>query len=473
MRFLFTTLLAGILFQVAIAQDTRQFNFDHLTIVEGLSQSTVFAITKDADGYMWFGTRDGLSRYDSRSIKVYRNRENDKHSLSGNSINCFLIDKQKKLWIGTNEGISIYNPSQDNFTRSLPDSIVDQKLADNHVLALTQEDDGTIWVGTLGGLNRVTNTNPIQYEHYKHDRNDLFSLLNNEVRALFIDKDKNLWVATSSGLSKVIRNEGSISFINFPLPTGYLQSKSWINCLAEDDVGNIIIGTEQDGLNLFSKQTGLITRLIPTSSHERPIQSVRVIERIANKFWIGTIDGLFIYDPKTSKTISLHNNPDDNSTLSDNSIRSIFADSSGSYWLGTFYGGVNIYSPLARQFRDVRLTNKKNQTAYKVAGAIITDNKQNLWVSTDGNGLYCLNKNGEIIKQFKHSPGDESSLSHNKIKSLLLDDNGLWIGTIIGLNFYDFKTGKITHYNPDPQNPKHSRMTGFMILKEILKETFG
>ena len=436
-----------------VAQLNRLFSFDHLTIEDGLSQSTVFAITKDADGYMWFGTRDGLNRYDSRSIKVYRNKENDGRSLSGNSIHSFLIDNKKNLWIGTNEGISIYNPAQDNFIRSLVDPVVDQKLADNHVLAMVQEEDGTIWVGTLGGLSKIISTNPIQYEHYKHTDSNASSLLNNEVRALLIDKEKTLWVATSAGVSKMVRDKGKTSFVNFSLPLAYLQSKSWINCLAEDNEGNIMIGTEQNGLNLLNKQTGTITPLVLTSQHERPIQSVRVIERFAQKFWIGTIDGLFIYDSKAGTTISLHNVPDDNSTLSDNSIRAIFSDPAGSYWLGTFYGGVNIYSPLARQFGEVRLTNKKNQTAYKIAGAIITDKNQNLWVSTDGNGLYCLNKKGEIIKQFKHSPGDESSLSHNKVKCLLLDDGGLWIGTIIGLNYYDFKTEKIIHFNPDPENP--------------------
>jgi ligand-binding sensor domain-containing protein/signal transduction histidine kinase/DNA-binding response OmpR family regulator len=435
------------------AQPNRQFSFDHLTIEDGLSQSTVFAITKDADGYMWFGTRDGLNRYDSRAIKVYRNKENDPNSLSGNSINCFLIDQKKNLWIGTNEGISIFNPVLDNFERSLIDPVVDQKLADNHVLALAQEDNGTIWVGTFGGLNKVTNTNPIQYEHFKHAENDPASLLNNEVRALFIDKEKTLWVATGTGISKMIRNKGKTSFINFPLPSHYLQSKSWINCLAENEDGDILIGTEQNGLNVLKRYSGTITPVILTNHNERSIQSVRVIEKFGSKYWIGTIDGLFIYDSRSGQTISFHNNPDDNSTLSDNSIRAIFSDPAGSYWLGTFYGGVNIYSPLARQFGEVRLTNKRNQTAYKIAGAIITDKNQNLWISTDGNGLYCLNKKGEIIKQFKHVPGDESSLSHNKIKCLLLDDDGLWIGTIIGLNFYDFKTDRIVHFNPDPQNP--------------------
>src|SRR3989337_1894306 len=91
------------------AQPFEKLTFDHLTIEEGLSQSSVFAITKDADGFMWFGTRDGLNRYDSRNIKIYRSRENNTRSLLGNNIHCFMIDRNKKLWIGTNEGVNIYN----------------------------------------------------------------------------------------------------------------------------------------------------------------------------------------------------------------------------------------------------------------------------------------------------------------------------------------------------------------------------
>src|SRR5687767_3111526 len=101
-------LLLGFRTSLTGAQPFEKLTFDHLTIEEGLSQSSVFAITKDADGFMWFGTRDGLNRYDSRNIKIYRTQENNNRSLLGNNIHCFMIDSNKKLWIGTNEGVNIY-----------------------------------------------------------------------------------------------------------------------------------------------------------------------------------------------------------------------------------------------------------------------------------------------------------------------------------------------------------------------------
>ena len=114
-----------------------------------------FAITKDAEGYLWFGTRDGLSRYDSRNIKVYRNNLGDSTSLSGNSIQCFFTDQATgALWIGTSEGISIYDPAHDKFIQSKLDPDVIERLSNNHVTAIAADRDGVIWVATHGGTQQ-------------------------------------------------------------------------------------------------------------------------------------------------------------------------------------------------------------------------------------------------------------------------------------------------------------------------------
>lgn len=437
------------------AQETHPFLFDHLTIDDGLSQSTVFAITRDADGYLWFGTRDGLSRYDSRSIKVYRNRKNDPKSLSGNSIQCFFTDDHKTLWIGTSEGISIYNPVQDNFIQSKPNPDISHKLSSNHVTAIAEDKDGTIWVGTYGGLCKVISRKPLRYEHFRYQEGDPSSLVNDEVRALFVDKKGELWIGSAMGVSRLATGkDGRHVFVNYPLPSLVRKGKSWVNCLAEDGDGNILIGTEENGIKLLNKKSGAITSYTLDVPAGRSIESVRVIQKTGSyEYWIGTIDGLYIYNAATKKMTLLRNNPDDHTTLSDNSVRSVYVDASGMFWVGTFYGGVNSYSPLSRQFGEVMLTNKKNQKAYKVAGAMVTDKHHNLWISTDGHGLYCLNPEGEIISQFKHNPQDPSSLSHNKIKCLMLDDHGLWIGTINGLDYYDFGSRKIRHFFNDSANP--------------------
>ena len=438
------------------AQVTSRYIFDHLTIDEGLSQSTVFAITKDTDGFIWFGTRDGLNRYDSRNIKIYRNKLNDPTSLSGNGIQCFFVDSDNKLWIGTTEGISIYNAALDNFTQSKLDPTVNERLSNNHVTAITRDGDGEIWIATHGGLNKVISKSPLRYQHFMREEGNQASLIDNEVRTLYTDKAGILWIGTAVGVSKLMKSrDGTIQFINYRLPSLQFKGKSWINCLAEDEQDNLLIGTEDDGVKVLDKQSGSITSLRLDALAGRPVESVRIIERNGNhEFWIGTIDGLFIYNDLEQTVVGLRNNPEDNTTLADNSVRSVFIDPAGTYWVGTFYGGVNSYSPASRQFGEVTLTNKKNQKAYKVAGAMVTDKKDNLWIGTDGNGLYCLNAKGETIKQYRHDANDPSTLSHNKVKSLLLEEDGLWIGTINGLNFLNFSTGRIRHYFNEPGNAR-------------------
>lgn len=448
---LFLILSIGISKRVDAQSET--FKVDHITVEEGLSQSTVYSITKDAYGFLWFGTRDGLNRYDSRSLKVYKNIEGDPTSLSGNNIHCFFTDVKNHLWIGTNEGISIYNPERDNFTQIKNDPKIKSSLSGNHVTSIIQALDGTVWVGTNNGLNKVLNTESYTFQHFQNVATDGKSLLDNEVRNLFFDRENVLWIASTSGVSKLIPNNGQPYFENYPLISTDRQGKSWINCLEEDDYGNILIGTEQNGLKVLNKKSGKIKGINLDRYTNRNFESIRVISRDNDKFLIGTIDGLYVLNEKLETTSQLRNILEDNTSLNDNSVRSIFIDPSGIYWIGTFYGGVNFYSPLSKQFSSVRFTDQNSQRVSKLIGAITTDENSNLWVSTDGNGLYCVNKEGETIHQFKHSDSDPNSLSHNKIKCLLIEKDGIWIGTLKGLNYYHFLSKKFTHYYHDLNDP--------------------
>jgi signal transduction histidine kinase/ligand-binding sensor domain-containing protein/CheY-like chemotaxis protein/AraC-like DNA-binding protein len=436
------------------AQGRRTMAFDHLTVEEGLSQSTVYAITMDTDGFMWFGTRDGLNRYDSRNIKVYKNKPSDALSLSGNNVLCFYQDATDRLWIGTSEGVSIYNPEQDDFIVSRNDPANTLSISNNYVSAIAEDKNGVIWIATHGGLNRVTSTSPMQFETFVHHDDDPESLIHNEVRTIFVDSDGEIWLGTTIGISRLKRDaEGKIKFDNYHVLAEGVNGKSWINCLAEDDFGNILIGTEQEGIKVLDRKSGRVSAANLSGPANKPIENVRVIERIGSELWIGGLEGLYIYNSSLRTIITYRNDPNNNLSLSDNSIRSIFRDSHGTIWVGTFYGGVNQYSPMSRQFGELTITNNKNQKAYKIASAMVTDKYHNLWVSTDGNGLYCLNQKGEIIHQFKHDARRQGSLSHNKIKCLLPEEDGLWIGTINGLNFYNFKTGKFDQYFHNPDDP--------------------
>ncbi|HEY9048251.1 MAG TPA: two-component regulator propeller domain-containing protein [Ohtaekwangia sp.] len=434
------------------AQPASKVTFDHLGIEEGLSQSSVFAITQDADGFMWFGTRDGLNRYDSRMIRTYRHEANNPQSISGNSVHCLLVDSKKQLWVGTSEGINIYRAASDNFVRGKLNPDSDEGLHNNHIAAIHETKNGTIWIGTHGGLSKVISRDPLRFIHFRHSDTIASSLLDDEIRALYTDHAGNLWVGTTKGISKLVEASGKYTFINYPIHSTHIQGKTWINSILEDDQGNILIATEQSGIKVLDPNTGNITSFTFQNNEGRDIETVRVIQRDNHTLWIGTLEGLYTYDLRSGTSHFFRNDPDNNLSLSDNSVRSIFKDPSGTHWIGTFYGGVNYYSPLSRQFEKINLKDQQNREIYKIAGAIMTDDQHNLWIGTDGNGLFCQNTKGKIIAQFKHNPDDANSISHNKIKCLLREDNGLWIGTINGLNFYDFRRKKIQRYFHNAQD---------------------
>lgn len=437
------------------AQTLDKFTFDHLSVEEGLSQSTVFAVAQDADGFMWFGTRDGLNRYDSRTIKTYRNDVNNTHSLSSNSVHCLLVDSKQKLWVGTNEGLNLYHTDTDNFTQSKLNPDSDEGLHNNHIAAIHETENGTIWVGTHGGLAKVISQKPLRFVHLRHDDANANSLLDNEIRALSSDHHGNLWVGTTTGVSKLIESpDGNYTFVNYPLHSTHIQGKSWVNAILEDDQENILIATEQNGIKILNAKTGTIAPFNFYKHDGRTIETVRVLQRHDHMLWIGTLEGMYLYDLSKQTSHFYKNDPDDNLSLSDNSVRSIFRDRAGTYWIGTFYGGVNYYSPLSRQFDKINVTDQQNRKIYKIAGAMITDHHNNLWIGTDGNGLLCQDTQGKTLLQLKHRSDDVNSISHNKIKCLLQDDDkGLWIGTINGLNYYDFKHKTIQRYFHDANNP--------------------
>lgn len=451
--FIFSILIACT--SSVYAQTAGKFTFDHLSVEEGLSQSTVFSITQDAEGFMWFGTRDGLNRYDSRTIKTYRNEANNVRSLSSNSVHCLLVDSKQQLWVGTNEGINLYHADRDNFTRSKLNPDSDEGLHNNHIAAILEAKNGTIWIGTHGGLAKVISREPLRFVHFRHDDANDNSLLDNEIRALHTDRQGNLWVGTTKGVSKLMESpDGKYTFVNYPLHSTHIQGKSWVNGVLEDDRGNILIATEQNGIKMLDPKTGRITPFNFYNHDGRSIETVRVLQRHGHTLWIGTLEGMYLYD-LSGKTFHFYkNDPDDNLSLSDNSVRSVFRDRAGTYWIGTFYGGVNYYSPLSRQFDKINVTDQQNRKIYKIAGAMITDHHNNLWIGTDGNGLFCRDAQGKTILQLKHQPDDVNTISHNKIKCLLQDDEkGLWIGTINGLNYYDFKHKTIQRYFHDANDP--------------------
>ena len=429
----------------------QSLSFDHLTLEDGLSESTVLAVTQDSKGFMWFGTREGLSRYDARQIKVYRHNALEPGSLSDNFIYSLLSDSRERLWVGTRTGLNLFDSGTERFTSFYADPVDPGSLSENTVTCLLEDRDGNLWIGTRHGLNLLVENDSISFLRFMHEPGDSNSLINDNIHSIFQDGEGIIWVGTSRGFSRLAyAGPDDLSFTSFRLPqlNGKYEKNNSVNTFEEDANGKLLVGTERNGLIFFDKGTYEFSEIRNAKLESTAIRSILKDPR--GNFWIGSIGGLFIANQDFSRIRTYRNVHDDVASLSDNSIRAMFYDRDGSYWIGTFHGGVNIYSPLSKQFRHVLPQAGGQKLHFKVASAITSDKDGNFWIGTEGNGLLFLDPQSNLRAQFKHEEANTNSLCHDNIKCLLLEEGkGIWIGTIKGLDFYDFHEKKFVHFRND------------------------
>lgn len=431
-------------------------SFDHLTIDNGLSQSTVFSIVQDSKGFIWIGTRDGLNRYDSHDIKVYRKSETNRTGLPGNVINCLLVDSKGRMWVGTSSGLCIYDSAKDLFSEV-------SGLTNNNITAIYEDKDKNIWAGTRNGLNLITPQAPFKITHYFHDPKNSESLSNGYIRTIYQDRAGMIWVGTNEGLSrfKYLRGSIAIKCVHYSNIPSKSINDNIVNVVAEGEGGMIWIGTEKGGLIMYDpikNEFFSSDHMSPNPDHQMLIKrinhSVRVIKRdLSGLYWIGTIAGLYEYDPVQKTVHEFVSNSDNTASMSDNSVRAICIDRNNSKWIGTYYGGVNFYSSMTNQFDHFRQSGKNSPLRFKIASAMYEDEQNNIWLSTDGGGLIFWDRKKNTFESFKHSES-ESSLSHGNVKCIYPDGReGLWIGTFDGLNYFSFNTRRFTRYYSDIRNP--------------------
>jgi ligand-binding sensor domain-containing protein len=253
-----------VLRQQPAPQSSSTVRFQHLGSEQGLPQNSVRRILQDHFGYLWFGTEDGLARFDGYGFTVFRHDPQDSTSLSNSYITVLLEDRTGTLWIGTNGGgLNRFDRAKGTFTHYKNNSTDSASLSDNNVRSLLEDRAGTMWVGTFGnGLNRFDRTKN-SFLRYKHDPKNPSSLSNNTVRALVEDRFGTFWVGTDGGLNRFDRATGHCSrFQHDPADSTSLSHNVILSLIEEQppsssSISNILwMGTWEGGLNRFDCATG-------------------------------------------------------------------------------------------------------------------------------------------------------------------------------------------------------------------------
>jgi two-component system sensor histidine kinase ChiS len=435
----------------------RQVRFDHLSLAEGLPQSVVQCLLQDRQGFMWFGTQDGLIRYDGYAFKVYRYDPEDPYSLSNSLILALYEDYEGVLWVGTSGGgLNRFDRQADRFTHYRNDPADPASLSHDSVQAIQDDGAGGLWVGTAVGLNRLDRQTG-QFVRYLHDPGDPDSLSYDLVNSIYQDTAGALWIGTTApgGLA------GSLDRLDPPgavAPEGRFAhyADRPIQSIYQDEAGRLWFGTINAGLGTLDPQAAPETavsyyRHVPTDTESLADDYVwAILQDPEGALWVATNNGgLDRLDPATGAFRHYRNDPQDPHSLANDQTRSLHYDQAGILWVGTFGGGVDRYDRARIKFSVYRNDpDDANSLNSNQVWSVLEDAQGVVWIGTFGGGLNRLDRRTGQFTHYRHDPGDPGSLSGSNVMAICVDRDGtLWVGLVDGaLDRFDETTGTFVHY---------------------------
>jgi len=425
----------------AISGYGQNLKFKHINVEQGLSNSTIECIFQDHRGFIWFGTRDGLNRYDGNQITAFKS-DGKPGSISDNFIRCIIEDQDQNLWIGTSNGLNKFNPEQNKFT-----SYASAGHNSNIITTIAENKNG-IWVGTYGGGLFRTNHKTQSLTPFVYKNSKQAGTKKDFINDIYSDADAKLWIATDAGveLLNTVKNTAETKV------SGYK-----IRVIEKAKDNSFWMATEENGLIHFDVQRNTIKTYLHEETNKNSIGS-NLVRAIAfdqqNKVWVGGINGgLNLFDPATDQFSHYQNKAGNASSLSQRTVSALFVDNQGNLWVGTHRGGVNLYSPQAEKFNLFRQEPDKNSLSYNDIRAFYEAGNGELYIGTDGGGLDVYNKKSKSFTHYRSDPFNSKSIGADAILDITKTKAGLLIGTWAGgLNRMN-ADGTFTRFNHNDKNP--------------------
>ncbi|MCP5103631.1 MAG: response regulator [bacterium] len=462
-KFIFLFVLFALCLSWPASAQKNNLVFDHLTIKDGLSQTSVYCILQDSRGFMWFGTQDGLNKYDGYSFEVYRHDPENPNSVTQNFITVLTEDRGGNIWIGTRgNGFSRFSPDAGTFKHYIynppgPDRL--SAVSIRSVTGICEARSGMLWIASSdSGLTRfdpVTET----FTTYRHDKKEPAGLGSDSITAVIEDHEGTIWVGTRKGLNKLNPETGRFTrYLHDPQNPGSLSNNE-VTAVAAGHSGTIWVGTAGGGLNRLNPGTGRFKNYTFDARNPAGLSHNHVSEIYISRggvLWIGTIQGgLNRLHPESEIFTRFRHDSSNPRSLTDDQILCIHEDRTGILWIGTFSDGVNKLNPRTAAFHHYAHNPADPRSlASRSVSAICETRDGTFWVATD-NGLNKYDPHGDGFRTYKHEPGNPASLSHNNVVALYQDKAGvLWVGTQEHLNRFipgseTFKTYPFEPFSAD------------------------
>jgi signal transduction histidine kinase/ligand-binding sensor domain-containing protein/CheY-like chemotaxis protein len=447
---------------------TRPMYFEHLTMRDGLSMSTINSILQDSHGYVWLATEAGLNRYDGYTVRQFRRDRGNPHGLASDYVWSMAEDAQGDLWLATDGGgVVRWERNTETFQQFRHDPQQPESLASDTVRALLIDSKGRIWAGTKDRGLDIFDPRTGTARHYRHRDSDAYSLPSDAIGALYTDHEGQVWVGSDGGLSRYDSMVDGFVTYGDAMSAAKIRDPR-VRAIREDHNGALWIGTVNDGLARLDQNGSRFTvfRHDAGDAHSLSHDHVwAVLEDSAKRLWVATADGLDLFDQKSESFVRYGHDADNPQSLRDGDVMSLYQDRGGVLWVGTREGGASHWNPrswllghyFSEAFRGAQIASFADDGAGKV------------WVGTMGSGLIEIDsRNGSERRYGADKSSDGPQLSDERVMALLNDHRGsLWIGTMSGgLDRFDQASGKLRVYRSTAGDANTLPADGVMSLYE-------
>ena len=419
----------------ALTGSAQPYYFKHYQVENGLTNSTIFCSTQDKKGFLWFGTREGLNRFDGYHFKVFTRFGDNSSAQSYDLIHCLSTDQDGNVWIGGQYGLFRFDEKTEKLIR-----VNDSLIEINYI----QRDNGdNLWFLSLNIVYR--------YNLKTRDLRRFPTTGKFTTTSICKTDDGSMWFTTTDGhiqkFDTVLQTFTSYDiFSHSPA-----ASSHWVERIRYAGNHQFLIGTSNQGLKSFDETTGQYKDILIYNPDKTTIYVRDILQYGPEEFWLGTESGIFIYNTRHQTFTNLRKNFQDPYSINDNAIYTLCKDSEGGVWVGTFFGGLNYYSRQYSSFQKYFPDNSSSSISGSAVREICQDKNHNVWIGTEDAGLNKLDPRTGLITQF-HPNGHPTDISYSNIHGLLADGNNLWIGTFEhGLDKMDLRTNKVyRHYFAGP-----------------------
>lgn len=465
---LFTLFLTDYIFAIQ-----QNYSFTRIRVEDGLSQSWVSSVEQDRLGFMWFGTRDGLNKYDGYTFTVFKYDPANQNSIANNQIQALELDGDDKMWVGTIAGLCYFNQTQNTFK-----TIGTFTKNPIHNLLF---DDGKMYVASAMGLYIYNTKNDSLLTKVSNDLNQQFK--SKYIYSLNSDKKGNIWIGTDKGVYKYNPNQNSL--ISEKSDRGKtLLTNQRINSIEIDHKQRVWIGTTDEGLFMLPESIGEIrseefVQFTHTDKKTSSIAKGSILALKADRdgnLWVGTenggLDRTELNKINTANPIFYHHkhNAGQIRTISNNSIYCIFEDANNDIWVSTYGGGVNFLNSKGGNFSLLQnYARVENSLKHNFVNAIKTFDDE-LWMGTEG-GVSILNLKTKKYRHYVHLPNNDQSLSVNAVMSIFRDSKkNTWVGTWAGgINKLNFGSNSFQHFKHNAQDSTSIALDNVFTITEDKK----